>query len=314
MSRTQIIAISAFVLFVLLATAFDSCNNQVAHMQDYTKEIESYLRPLEEEVNLIFENKEELHEGIFYSEKQSVEQQDTILKQLETLSDKNFGIYFYENDSLIFWSKSNVLPGDLEIAQSKVKESKPELVKLSNGYYECLESKFAAQPEIRAVALIPVKNQFRLESSYLENWFTASDYIPWQVGISEEITNYVVTSFDGKPLMFLNASEPFKDAPQQKMILLFYILAAVSMAFFVNSLSRQIVQQYQPWWGAAFLIGSVLFLRLLSFKLDFSDKFDNLAIFARAFQTPVLSYHLGDLLIDIILLLWLFGFGLWYHL
>jgi len=269
MSRTQTIAISAFVLFVLLATAFDSCNNQVAHMQDYTKEIESYLRPLETEVEAIFENKEVLHSEIFYEQEQTTEVRDSVLKKLEVLSGKNFGIYFY---------------------------------------YEYLESPFESNPDTRAAALIPVKNEFRLESSYLENWFTASSYIPWQVGISEKISNYVVTSNSGKPLFFLDSSEPFKDAPQQKLILLFYILAALSMAIFINSLSRQIVQQYQPWWGAAFLIGSVLFLRLLSFKLDFSDKFDNLAIFARAFQTPVLSYHLGDLLIDILLLLWLMVF------
>jgi len=308
MSRTQTIAISAFVLFVLLATVFDSCNNQVAHMVDYTKEIESNLRPLEAEVEAIFKNKEELHSEIFHDSEQTIGLRDSILKKLETLSDKTFGIYFYQNDSLVFWSKSNVLPNDLALAQSQSKGSNNKLVKLSNGYYEYIESHFENHPGSRAVALIPIKNEFRLESSYLENWFTASDYIPWQVGISDKVTNYVVTSYSGKPLFFLNASDPFKDAPQQKLILLFYILAALSMAIFINSLSRQIVQQYQPWWGAAFLIGSVLFLRLLSFKLDFSDKFDNLAIFARAFRTPVLSYHLGDLLIDILLLLWLMVF------
>ncbi len=308
MSRTQTIAISAFVLFVVLATVFDSCNNQVAHMQDYTKEIESYLRPLEAEVETIFQNKEKLHAEIFHAPEQAVEERDSVLKKLEILSDKTFGIYFYTNDSLVFWSKSNVIPNDLMLAQKQGKGVENKLVKLSNGYYEYLEESFEEQPNTRAVALIPVKNEFRLESSYLENWFAASDYIPWQVGISEDTTNYVVTSHKGQPLFFLNASAPFKDAPQQKLILLFYILAALSMAIFINSLSRQIVQQYQPWWGAAFLIGSVLFLRLLSFKLDFSDKFDNLAIFARAFQTPVLSYHLGDLLIDILLLLWLMVF------
>ena len=97
-------------------------------MVDYTKEIESNLRPLEAEVEAIFNNKEELHSEIFHNSEQTIGLRDSILKKLETLSDKTFGIYFYQNDSLVFWSKSNVLPNDLALAQSQSKGSNLSLI------------------------------------------------------------------------------------------------------------------------------------------------------------------------------------------
>ena len=308
MSRTQILALSGFILLVVLANIFDSWNNQEAHMKGYVKEIEQYLRPIEKQVRQVINEKESLYTDIFQSENQSTEKKDSTLEKLEALSDEVFGIYFFEGDSLIFWSKSNVLPEKSTLTQLKEKTRNSKLVKLPNGYYEYLESIFQSNPNLRTVALIPVKNQFRLESSYLENWFLASDYIPWQVSISEEKTENAVAGADGQSLFYLSASDSFKDAPQQKVVLFLYILAALCLAIFINSLSRQIVYKYQPGWGAAFLIGSVLFVRLLSLKLDFAEKFDNLAIFATTFQTPVLNYTLGDLLIDILLLLWLMVF------
>ena len=63
----------------------------------------------------------------------------------------------------------------------------------------------------------------------------------------------------------------------------------------------------QQWQGAAFLIISVFGTRFLSMYLGFSDNFEGLSIFAKDFNT-VLSNSLGDLLINIVLLLWVMAF------
>src|SRR5690606_14886976 len=63
-----------------------------------------------------------------------------------------------------------------------------------------------------------------------------------------------------------------------------------------------------PWWGAAFLIAVIALMRAFSLQWNFTEKFDSLAIFNNTFNTKVLNYSLGDLLIDILLLLWLMVF------
>ncbi|MEZ4951832.1 MAG: HAMP domain-containing sensor histidine kinase [Saprospiraceae bacterium] len=310
MNKTQRIALLAFLVFLAISIGIDSYNNQEAHLKGYAKVLSEYVLSSEELVDKTFAQKESIWDEIIEIHPESISETDSILARLDRISSLPIALSFFQDDSLVFWSNSSVLPTLSPKGMYAIEYEKPYLTRLNNGYFLFYKSKFNDRPndDRVAIAYLPIKNAFRLESSYLENGFLTDEPIPVEVEISEEETPYPVFGTEDQPLFYLYADQDFKDAPRQKWLLFFMVLTFLALATLINSFARAIVQRYRPWLGAAFLILTIALLRFTTLQLDLSDKFSNLEIFSRAFYTPVLNYSLGDLLMDILLLLWLMVF------
>jgi two-component system nitrogen regulation sensor histidine kinase NtrY len=309
MNKTQRIAALCFLVFLSISIGIDSYNNQEAHLRGYAEKLSDYIAQKEAFVKATFERKEEIWDQVIELDPETVSETDSILASLERISSLPISLYFYKNDSLVFWSNSRVAPSLYPKGMANQADNVPYLTRLKNGYFLFYKEEFSKGPDERyAVAYVPVKNAFRLESSYLENGFPTEEPIPAEVEISFQPTDFPVLGTNNLPLFYLEANEPFKDAPRQKWLLLFMCLTFLSVATLINSVARRIVQRFRPWLGAAFLIVTIAILRFITLQLSLSEKFSNLEIFSRAFYTPVLNYSLGDLLLDILLLLWLMVF------
>lgn len=312
MKKTRNLAFAAFVLFLILGMAINGCNHQNAHLHSYADDIEDHLRPIEKQVMEWLPELpvfwQENIEKVYHNERARNE----VLVKLEAMRTRPFMLFVFKADSLVYWSKnaSPILPVDSLRQQIRLQNS--HLVRLANGYFEYIEREFRSlsHPDqtFLALCLIPVKNEFKLNSTYLSNRFHANRSIPEEVHISYEPTPFEVRSYDGQPLFYLRATGEFKDSFSQTVVLILFLLAAVCLAVFLNGIARLIVRKNKPWLGAAFLILTIVLLRMLSFHFGFMKSFENLPVFSQTFDTPVLNYSLGDLLIDIVLLLWLMVF------
>lgn len=309
MNKTQRIASLCFLVFLSISIGIDSYNNQEAHLRGYAEKLSEYIAESEKLVDGTFGRKQAIWDQIIELDPESVSEADSVLAKLEQISTLPIGVFFYKKDSLVFWSNSRISPLLYPKGMANQPEEGPYLTRLKNGYFLFYKERFESVPDDRyAVAYVPIKNAFRLESSYLENGFQTREPIPAEVDVSFQPTDFPVLGTNNLPLFYLEANKPFKDAPRQKWLLFFMFLTFLSVATLINSVARVIVQRFRPWLGAAFLIVTIAVLRFITLQLSLSEKFSNLEIFSRAFYTPVLSYSLGDLLLDILLLLWLMVF------
>lgn len=86
----------------------------------------------------------------------------------ELYKKEGIAIYVYENDSLCFWS-DNEPAIDL---YSYALTSKAELIKIRNGWFECITQKDSITPNYKGIALIAIKNEYDLENKYIQNNFS----------------------------------------------------------------------------------------------------------------------------------------------
>jgi two-component system nitrogen regulation sensor histidine kinase NtrY len=86
----------------------------------------------------------------------------------ELYKKEGIAIYVYENDSLCFWSDNEPAIDLYSYALS----SKAELIKIRNGWFECITQKDSIAPNYKGIALIAIKNEYDLENKYIQNNFS----------------------------------------------------------------------------------------------------------------------------------------------
>jgi len=297
------------LFFFVLAFGLEFFFTKDRNLHSYQLQIESSLHDTEEEVDELFADTAWLLRQ--YSKEippQTLLSED--MEKLSLLTDKNYNICLYRNEELVFWTNNRVFLSPNQVKAMVDMKEKSKFLELPNGFYELRKMvlKDGNYYDYFAVALIPIRNKFAQESEYLINQFTGQKNIPKAIDITEEVTDFSIKTKEANTLTHLKALRDFKDTSQQKLLLIFYLLAFVTLGVLLNGISVTIVRKYKPWIGAAFLVSTVFILRWLSIALNFKDGFSDLNIFTESFKTPVLQSSLGDLLINIIILLWLMVF------
>ncbi|MCP3931697.1 MAG: hypothetical protein GY705_21655 [Bacteroidetes bacterium] len=304
MSKRQVYLLLSVIGFFALAFSFDLIVSKSLNLKTYARKIENYISQQEKEINTLLKDKEFIK--LLYSSDVSYTSED--LSRLKELYLKSYTIFIYENDSLLSWSNNEILFECEDIDKLDGQDS-PAFFKLSNGYYVVIHHSFQEEMDgVRIAGLIPVKYAYSLESEYLSNRFANNRTIPQSVLLEREQTAFPVKSRNGQNLFYLNAPDKIKDRSQQTILLFTYILAFLFLAILTNNVALKLVSKYQPWVGAAFLITAVFGIRYLSIAFDFTASFSDLHVFSKTFKTPVLNSSLGDLVINIILLLWMMVF------
>ena len=298
------------ILLALFAIAFsyDHFINKRDDLSAYVDAIEQAFMENEEEVESWLNAPDKLLELFTIPVNVEVKEKSERLDRLAELSSKEYSLFWYEGESLRFWTKTEVVPTESVITKLK-EHGRPLFVKLPNGYYQLeirnLTDKLQGQSILSA---IPLKREYSFESDYLENTFIAKSEIPPNVFIDEYPTDFPIDNKYGDIICYLDSIGTSSNKTQQLITLLLYLLAFTYLAILINDIANFLVDRYQPWVGAAFLVSSVMIIRYLSIGHDGVEKFGNLEILSHSFSTPVLNSSLGDLIINSILFLWLMVF------
>ncbi len=308
MTKHQKYTLSIALICFIAAIGFDYYSQKATNLGRYAKMIESNFQEQETEVNRFFDNKDFIERHITDRNEQSLDSKDEVLEFIRDLSRKKYSLHIYAEDELVFWSNQNVFPSDKNVKAAQPKRQ-TKFVTRKNGYYALKSQKYKHKESgtnYTLMALIPIKYNYNIESDYLANHFAASPNIPSSIKLTKDGNQQIETK-EGEVLCYINSSKKLFDKKQQQSLMWMYLFSFFILALFINATAKKIISDSNPILGAAILIISVFGVRLLTIILDFSSRFDSLPLFSQTFNTS-LSSSLGDLLINIVLLLWMMFF------
>ena len=96
--------------------------------------------------------------------------------------------------------------------------------------------------------------------------------------------------------------ESIADTSILSFLFLFNFIAFLLLAYVLNKEAMHLSTTRKAWVGASFLLVSVFGLRYLSILFGWTDRLAGLQLFQRTFSST--TFSIGDLLINIVLLLW----------
>ncbi|MEM1323906.1 MAG: ATP-binding protein [Bacteroidota bacterium] len=314
MTKRQIFLLSSTVLLFVATILFDLYIQRTVNLGKYAREIEAHMQAQEAEVEQFFADKSFIQRLLLkpetYRQNTSPEIQAKDFRRIETLSRKKYTLTLFQNGKLTFWNNNLVTPFRDDLRKDSP-ERETRFMQHRNGKYLLSKQTIISgnNDNYTIAALVPIKYEYELESQYLKSYYTASGSIPKEVVLTEEVTDTPVKSVNGETIVYLTATDSLVDRGQLSRLLILYVISFVLLALCINMQAKRLMIKHRrwPWLGAAFIIVSVFGLRLLSLAFDFTDRFSDLPLFAKNFNTT-LSSSLGDLLINILLLLWVMIF------
>lgn len=313
MKKRQFYTIGAIFLFFSIAIGMEFVFTNEKNLDTYAQKIQTSLQKKEQEVAKLLQDTGFIHRQYNGIEKLNPDVQQSDLEKQKKLTLAPFNVCFYENDQLVFWTQNQIFlePQHLKAYQSEKNISK--LQKLSNGDYFFIKKTFDFRKDKNQylIVLIPVRNNYALESEHLQNRFLADDrLIPKEIIFNQKPNKYEINSNDGTTIGWITSKGDFNDKTQLTWILIIYLMGFIALAILINDAAIKLGKEFRPWVGAAFLITTIFCIRYLTVYLKLSNNFSDLETFSETFSTPVLnsSSSLGDLLINIILLLWMMVF------
>jgi len=288
--------IGATIFFFALSKSIELYYNDARLLNGYTKEIAAHLQDQEENIhNLITD--EVFLEAQYRQSKEAP-------TDFSIDPSHPFNLCLYQQDSLIFWSNSIAFPDDALIAELG---KQPILFKkLSNGYYRIARHTIAnAQDDSDfGVSLIPIKWSYISTLKHLKEQFEPLDaQISYNIPISQTSTNFPILDANGSPVCYLQDGSSFKDKKVLSWTLGLYLISFLLLGFLLNTIALQLNQTNKAWVGPCFLLFTVFGIRYFSMYCGWTEQFDELQVFQGSFHKTNIS--IGDLLINIILLLWI---------
>ena len=309
MTKQQKYALILTIGCFLAAIGFDVYLNISSKLDKYSEQIEEVLHEQEAGVRRFFEKRDFIQHQL--SNDKSIDPQEQLVDYdyIQQLAKEAYTVLIYQNDDLVFWNNQQASPPAEEIANISP-ELRVQFVEGKNGFYLLKSQKYINKlhGSYSLIAMIPIKYNFSIESNYLSDRFVASKHIPQNILISDTPSEYSVKTRQGEILCYLNANSKVFDQKQQQRLLLLYLLGFLLLIVFINTTAKKMIVQDKPILGAAVFIVAVFGVRLLTILFHFSGRFSELPIFAQTFQGNLISSSLGDLLINIVLLLWVMFF------
>ncbi len=302
MSRQQKYLLLFFTVLFSITIGVDFFYKQSANITNYGKEITHYLQTQETKVKGIFADQALLN--ALLQEEIPKEDLDENFKLRNQLAKAPFTIFASKNDSLLFWS-NNLAAFKLDSIRFTT-----GLIQLHNGFYYCLKDQYRATKlgNVDLTALIPIKANYSIKSDYLKDRFSAGQYIPTNINPTKQVTENVIQNASGSPAFYLEFEGQLKNRRYLGGIFCLYLISFILLAVLLNSQAKRIAEAGRPWLGALFLMVTVFGLRYISILIDFTGKFEDISIFSKNLFNTSLSNSLGDLLINIFLLLWMMIF------
>lgn len=244
--------------------------------------------------------------------------QNESLDEFKKIEAKNYGVFLFaetlsENQDLLFWNNQNILPptADFTLKNGEYFQH------LANGYYIIIKRKLqlsGMSNNVIAYILIPVLNQFYLETDYLLTRFVHDKDAIKKISLSDVPTSYPIRSIDKEVLFYIKRVAHTNVEVTDTFTIVFRLASLVFLLIYLHLLADAIVKRSRALKGILFLVAVLIVCRAILyffpeiFSLRQFELFNPL-IFASNF----INRSLGDLLINSIMLCWIVLFA-WYNI
>ena len=228
--------------------------------------------------------------------------------ELNVLTEKkSYYFFLYSDDDslhkdLKFWNTQFILPA-ASLAQGAATN---ELVKLTNGQYECIRRPvtIANNRKLVVLALIPVRQEIFL--GFAKREFVNYPQAEKSVTISSAQTDYPVQSITGETLFFLQAKFLGEKENTNWLTLTLNIVAILLLLIIVHNAAHYFSKTYGYLTGIGSIIGIVLLLRGITYAFPSLLNLRQYDIFDPSiYSSSLVLNSLGDLLINAFLFCWI---------
>lgn len=260
-----------------------------------------FAQQIEENIqNLEAEAVNQLREGDWIGQIRSVQKTDrilsnTLINQIESLSQQPYTIYLYQSDSLIFWSK----PGPIVDPAHREFINIPCVIRDHRQDYYVKKTEIADGPErLQVYFKIPILPEQQQAYSI--------GVTAYRFGYPSPDNATLIRSIDGTPVAYIQLlSKEFSFGLQAAILILALVaLWGMCMAWIqwihtrpeskVSNINKILLQ-----------MSGVLGLRMATLFLPYHDFFDQLSLLSPIIQDIQFPYSTADLLIDSSIFLWL---------
>lgn len=215
--------------------------------------------------------------------------------ELNNLYEKQgIALFVLNNGNPVFWSNRNiVLPETFSVF-----EKETGVIQLTNGWFQYLVKE---KNDLKYLALILIKKQFKIENKFLKNEFHSSFKFQNSFDVSTKTGKYLIKSIEGEALFFLT-EKPFPSNTYKKTNWIILLLFFISIVLITSGINILIIQQ--PKLKALNLFVVFIFLALIRVFTAIYTLPES--VFNQEIFSPIIYAHsslfpsLGDFLIHII--------------
>lgn len=240
------------------------------------------------------------------------------LDEFERIAGKEYGLFLFaetisDNQDLLFWNNQKILPpsADFNLRDGYYFQH------LANGYYVVNKTtlRFSGMSNnIIAYVLIPVLNQFYVETDYLVTSFAHNEDAVNKISIAGSPTKYGIKSLDGKNLFYIREVSHPDLATTDMLTIVLRITALIFLFIYTSLVAESIARRSKAFYGVVFLTLAFVAFRLLIYRWEDFFSFRQFGLFDPAiYAVNHFNASLGDLLINSVLLCWIVLF-VWYSI
>ncbi len=256
--------------------------------------LEQYLHDTEDELEQILADDSLLCRlaGLFHDAEVDLADRQSAIQ----LAQKDFTLFIYHDDRLVYWSNDQAPTPPL----SAIRSDNPYFQDQKNLYRLTRVSKSLQGRPATVAACIP----FRLGSN-VHPYGHIDQRIPRRLELTTSPSNLLVRTADGDEFIYLKGSVFNAINAKESGILIFlYGLAFLFVAVLVQRICHIVHDRMGRWAAIGFLLFTVLAIRGLSLLFDLTGRFTAVRTFQSDLMAPAFEASLGDMLINAVLLLW----------
>lgn len=304
--KQQSLLLTAFGLFLI--SFVSAYYFKVQPSVDYQrKELQKYITKEQREANSILHDSSLMRKLVLKNES---------LEEFKEVSEKDFGLFLFaetisDNQDLLFWNTQKILPPDSDF----ILPPGTYFQQLSNGYYIVQKAtlKFEGMTNnIVAYVLIPVLNQYYLETDYLVTRFAHSKDANNKISLSELPTPYSILSINKQPLFYVKRVAHTNVVVTDTLTIILRLAAFIFLLAYIHNVSDALVKRTRALYGIFFIIIILFLLRSLLYFFPEIFSFRQFQLFDPSiYAADGINRSLGDLLINSIMLCWIILFS-WY--
>ncbi|MFL5772710.1 MAG: sensor histidine kinase [Flavisolibacter sp.] len=240
------------------------------------------------------------------------------LSEFNDVASKQYGVFLFaetisENQDLLFWNNQKILPpnADFNLHDGSYFQF------LANGYYVVNKTTlhFSGMSNyVIAYVLIPVLNQYYLETDYLLTQFVHDKKAIRKISIAGSKTEYPIKSQNGKILFYIKGVTYSQVASMDVVTIFLRLASLILILIFFHLVADNITRRERALYGIIFLALSFLAVRLILYHFPHILSFRQFSLFdPTIYATNNINPSLGDLLANAGMFCWVVLFA-WFNI
>ena len=256
---------------------------------------QSYLAKTEAEISDIVNDASLLQSMIKLYDSDVIETRN--IERTAELVDKVYTIFIYDHaNKLVFWTNDKAP----QPALHSFNFENPYYQIHQNLYRTLLYNKKIGQEDYRMLACIPI----RLGNTN-DPYRHIDKNLPSGLQLSTTPGIPIITAKGDDFIYIANSNFDKLTRREVHILLLMYIVAFLSLAVLIQRIAYLVKEKIGLWSAIGFFLFTSIGIRLVSYLFDFTGQFSVLSVFSPSVTSPAFSSSLGNILINVVLLLWI---------